>query len=268
MLNSGRVMGRVAVVTGGGDGIGEGVVRRLAAEGAKVLVAERDAAAGERVAAAARSEFGADVVALRVDVSRRAEVDGMVAAAIDRWGTIDVLVNNAWGGGRLGWVQNKDDATLEQAFRVGYYGPLWAMQAAFPHMRKQGRGNIINMCSLNGVNAHVGTLEYNSAKEALRTLTRTAAREWARFGIVANAVCPGAKTAAFRRVAESNPEMVALADQANPMGYLGDPESDIAPVVLFLASDDAHYVTGNTLYVDGGSHINGVSWVPDLPDDA
>lgn len=267
-MGMGRLSGRVAIVTGGGDGIGEGVVRRFAAEGARVLIAERDAAAGRRVADAVTSEFGADAVALEVDVSVRDQVEAMVASAIDRWGTLDVLVNNAWGGGRLGWVQNKDSAVIEQAMRVGYYGPLWAMQAAFPHMRRQGRGNIINMCSLNGVNAHVGTLEYNSAKEALRTLTRTAAREWARFGIVANAVCPGAKTAAFRRIAASNPEMVALADQANPMGYLGDPERDIAPVVLFLASDDAHYLTGNTLFVDGGSHINGVSWVPDLADGA
>ena len=267
-MGIGRLSGRVAIVTGGGDGIGEGVVRRFAAEGARVLIAERDAAAGRRVADAVTAEFGADAVALEVDVSVRDQVEAMVAHAIDRWGSLDILVNNAWGGGRLGWVQNKDSAVIEQAMRVGYYGPLWAMQAAFPHMRRQGRGNIINMCSLNGVNAHVGTLEYNSAKEALRTLTRTAAREWARFGIVANAVCPGAKTAAFRRIAASNPEMVALADQANPMRYLGDPERDIAPVVLFLASDDAHYLTGNTLFVDGGSHINGVSWVPDLADDA
>jgi NAD(P)-dependent dehydrogenase (short-subunit alcohol dehydrogenase family) len=113
----------------------------------------------------------------------------------------------------------------------------------------------------------VGTTEYNCAKEALRALTRTAAREWATHGIVVNAVCPGAKTAAFRAIAETNPELVALADAANPMGRLGDPEADIAPVLAFLASEDARYLTGNTLFVDGGSHINGVSWVPDLPDE-
>jgi NAD(P)-dependent dehydrogenase (short-subunit alcohol dehydrogenase family) len=140
------------------------------------------------------------------------------------------------------------------------------MQAAFPLMRAHGRGSIVNVCSLNGVNAHVGTAEYNCAKEALRALTRTAAREWAPFGIVTNVICPGARTAAFRRVAREHPEIAAVADGANPMGRLGDPDEDIAPVAVFLASDDARYLTGNTLFVDGGSHINGVAWTPALPE--
>jgi NAD(P)-dependent dehydrogenase (short-subunit alcohol dehydrogenase family) len=149
---------------------------------------------------------------------------------------------------------------------MAFYGPFWAMQAAFPLMKAQGWGRIINLCSLNGVNAHVGTAEYNCSKEALRALTRTAAREWAPHGIVANVICPGAKTAASRAVFAEHPELERVADASNPMGRLGDPDADIAPVAVFLASDDARYLTGNTLFVDGGGHINGVSWVPDLPD--
>jgi NAD(P)-dependent dehydrogenase (short-subunit alcohol dehydrogenase family) len=110
----------------------------------------------------------------------------------------------------------------------------------------------------------MGTLEYNAAKEALRTLTRTAAREWAPTGVVVNAICPGAKSAAFTRVVGNHPEIAAAADAANPMGRIGDPDDDIAPVALFLASEDCRYLTGNTLFVDGGAHINGVSWAPDL----
>jgi NAD(P)-dependent dehydrogenase (short-subunit alcohol dehydrogenase family) len=125
---------------------------------------------------------------------------------------------------------------------------------------------VVNLCSLNGVNAHVGTLQYNAAKEALRAASRTAAREWAPWQIRVNVICPGAKTAASRAVFEQNPELEELADVANPMGRLGDPEEDIAPVALFLASDDARYVTGNTLFVDGGTHINGAAWAPDLGD--
>jgi NAD(P)-dependent dehydrogenase (short-subunit alcohol dehydrogenase family) len=263
---SGRLHDRVAIVTGGGDGIGHGICRRFAAEGAKVVVAELNDATGPKVAQEIHDEFGVDAFAIRTDVSNKADVTAMVDAARDRFGTVDILVNNAWGGGSLKRVEFKTDDDMAHGMGVGFYGPFWAMQAVFPIMKAQRRGNIINLCSLNGVNAHVGTAEYNTAKEALRSLTRTAAREWAPHGIVANVICPAAKSAAFRAVMESNPELVAAADASNPMGRIGDPEADIAPVAAFLASDDARYVTGNTLFVDGGGHINGVVWVPDLPD--
>jgi NAD(P)-dependent dehydrogenase (short-subunit alcohol dehydrogenase family) len=264
----GRIDGRVAVITGAGDGIGYGIARCFAREGAAVVVTDIDGAAAGRARDTLVAEFGATADALTVDVTRKDDVVAMVDRTVERFGTVDILVNNAWGGGGLGRLEHKTDALLEHGMLVAYFGPFWAMQAAFPHMRAQGRGNIVNLCSLNGVNAHVGTADYNAAKEALRALTRSAAREWAPYGIVANALCPGAKTAAFRTVAAAHPEIATMADAANPMGYLGDPERDIAPVALFLASDDAHYLTGNTLFVDGGSHINGVAWTPDLPDGA
>lgn len=119
--------------------------------------------------------------------------------------------------------------------RRSFFGPYDAMKAAFSVMRDKRYGRIISLCSLNGVNAHIGSVEYNAAKEAMRTLTRTAAREWAATGIVA------------------------------PMGRMGDPCDDIAPVAVFLASEGACYLTGNTLFVDGGSHINGSAWAPELP---
>ncbi len=112
----------------------------------------------------------------------------------------------------------------------------------------------------------MGTVEYNSAKEALRSATRTAAREWAPLGITANIICPAAKSASFFRVMDEFPELIAAADAANPMGRMGDCEEDIGPVAVFLASEGSSYVTGNTLFVDGGSHINGSSWAPDLGD--
>lgn len=256
----GELDGRVAVVTGAGDGIGRGVARRFAAEGARVLVAELN----EETGAAVAVEIGENARFVQTDVTDRAQVEAMVAAAVETWGSVDVLVNNAWGAGTVSRVEHKTDQQLARGFAMGYYGPLWAMQAAFPHMKARGWGRVVNMCSLNGVNAHMGTLEYNSAKEALRTLTRTAAREWAPTGVVVNAICPGAKSAAFRRMAAEHPEIEAAADRANPMGRLGDPETDIAPVAVFLASEGARYLTGNTLFADGGSHINGVAWTPDL----
>jgi NAD(P)-dependent dehydrogenase (short-subunit alcohol dehydrogenase family) len=254
------------VITGAGDGIGEGIARRFAAEGAHVMVTDINGDAAERVARSLHQEFGAYAQHLAPDVREKQQVLDMIEATVDAFGTLDVLVNNAWGGGQLGRLENKSDELLAHGMSVAYFGPFWAMQAAFPHMRPQGRGNIISLCSLNGVNAHIGTTEYNGAKEALRALTRTAAREWAPYGIVANIICPGAKTAAFRSLVEVHPEIGRLADESNPMGRLGDPEFDIAPVAVFLASDDARYLTGNTLYVDGGSHINGVAWAPELPE--
>lgn len=167
-----QLEGRVAVITGGGDGIGAGVARRFAAEGAAVLVADVNEETGRAVA----DEIGGRFV--RTDVADKAQVLEMVDTAVREWGSVDVLVNNAWAAGELGRVEDKTDALLARGLGIGFYGPFWAMRAAFPHMRERGWGRIVNMCSLNGVNAHMGTLEYNAAKEALRTLTRTAAREW------------------------------------------------------------------------------------------
>ncbi len=262
----GRLDGRTGVVTGAGDGIGRAIARALAAEGANVVVADLDEGAARATAEGISAAGVGAALSLQVDVREKADVVGMVAAAAETFGTVDILVNNAWGGGKLGRLEHKTDELLAHGITVAYFGPFWAMQAAYPMMRARGRGNIINLCSLNGVNAHIGTAEYNCAKEALRALTRTAAREWAPHGIVANVLCPGAKTAAFQRLAERQPELAAAADAANPMGRLGDPDTDIAPVAVFLAGDEARYLTGNTLFVDGGSHINGSPWAPDLPD--
>lgn len=254
-----RLAGRVAIVTGAGDGIGAAVARAYATEGARVVVAELSEENGRAVAEEIDGLF------VRTDVSDKAQVQVMIDAAVSTYGSIDILVNNAWGSIPFSRVEHKTDDMIDQALAVGFRGPLWAMQAAFPHMVQRGWGRVINMCSLNGVNAHIGSLEYNSAKEALRALTRTAAREWAPTGIVVNAMAPGAKSAAFRRVMGDHPELEKMADQGNPMGRIGDPLDDIAPVAVFLASDDCRYLTGNTLFVDGGAHINGVAWQPELP---
>src|SRR4051794_24010258 len=193
----GRIDGRVAVVTGGGEGIGRGIAHRFAREGARLLIAEIDTERGERVVGEL-GELGAEAAFVATDVRDQGQVEAMVDAAVARWGTIDILVNNAWGGGSLGRVERKTNAQMAHGYAIGFQGPLWAMQHAFPTMKAQGSGRVVNICSLNGVNAHMGTLEYNCAKEALRTLSRTAAREWAPFGITVNVICPAALTASSR----------------------------------------------------------------------
>jgi NAD(P)-dependent dehydrogenase (short-subunit alcohol dehydrogenase family) len=261
-----RLAGRVAIVTGAGRGIGRGIARRFAAEGARVVVAEIDEACGRAVAESIACELGGEARFQRTDVGVKADVLALVERTVTDFGTADVLVNNAWGGGSVERLERKSDASMEHAFRVGLMGAFWAMQAVFPHMRSAAWGRIVNLCSLNGVNAHMYTAEYNAAKEALRALTRTAAREWARYGICANVICPAARSLQYDAFARASPENAAKLLEQNPMGRMGDPEADIAPAALFLASDEARYVTGNTLHVDGGGHINGVSWSPELPE--
>lgn len=261
-----RMKDRVALVTGAGAGIGEGIARRLASEGAALWLADVNGEAVERVAEAIRSDFAAEVGFGRSNVTKPDEVDSLVRAAQARFRRVDVLVNNAWGQrpGRRGHagVEAVSDEDVEWAMRMAPQAALWAMQAVFPGMRERRWGRVINLCSLNGVNAHPYSVDYNMAKEALRTLTRTAAREWAPHGICCNAICPGAATDAYRRYAAAQPENAAEMLRFNPMGRMGDPETDIGGVALFLASEDCRYLTGNTLFVDGGSHINGVPWLP------
>ena len=260
-----RLEGRAALITGAGDGIGRGIARRFAREGARVLVAEKDEARGRAAVEEIREEIGGVAEFLATDVTQKAAVEEAVAGCVSRWGQVDIVVNNAWGGGSTSRLEEKTDDLMRHGFSVGVMAAFWSMQAAFPYMKEQSFGRFINLCSLNGVNAHIFTAEYNIAKEGLRALTRTAAREWARHGIVANIICPAAETAAYKAFAQWSPENAADLLRQNPMGYMGDPEEDIAPVAVFLASEDARYMTGNTLFVDGGGHINGVSWAPELP---
>lgn len=261
-----RLLGKVAIITGAGQGVGKGIARRFASEGASVVIAEINSDTGRKTAQELRSDFGAKVEFIQTDVSEKGSVTAMIDASVTTYGRLDILVNNAYVIGRISRLEHKPDGHMDRAVRVGLYGPFWAMQAVFPHMCRNGGGRIISICSLNGVNAHMYSAEYNAVKEGLRALTRTAAREWARHNILANIICPAAQTGAYEAFLRANPENAAILLKQNPMGRMGDSERDIGGVALFLASDDSCYVTGNTIFADGGSHINGVSWSPDLPD--
>ena len=259
-MNSERLKDKVAIVTGAGQGIGLGIARRLHTEGATIVIAEYDAAKG-RIAAESlqRGTF------LETDVSCREQVLAMVEMTLDQFGAVDILVNNAYPTGiPPSRLEDREDDEFERAFKGGFMSAWWSMKACFPSMKEKQWGRIVNLASLNGVNAHPYTAEYNSSKEGLRGLSRTAAREWAKHGICVNILCPAATTPAYERFKKHSPDNAAMMLKQNPMGRMGDPEQDIGSVAAFLASEDARYLTGNTLFADGGSHINGVSWEPPL----
>lgn len=254
---------KVALVTGAGTGIGRGIARAFARAGARVVVAEYNEDTGAETAAEL-AELGGEGLFIPTDIMDVATVTAAVDATVEHWGTIDILVNNAYPTmtHRPEPLEAIDQSRLQDSMTAGFLAVSAAMKAAFPTMKQNAYGRIINICSLNGVNAHKFTADYNAAKEAVRAYTRTAAVEWAPHGITANIICPGAATTPYKTLAEFMPDMAEEINRSNPMGYMGDAERDIAPVAVFLASDMSVYMTGNTLFVDGGGHINGVPWAP------
>lgn len=253
------------MVTGGGQGVGLGIARRFAAEGATVLLSQRNAEVGEAAAQAIRADFGARVEFVQADVTVRDEVYGLVEMTNKLFGGIDILVNNA-GGSFPKRLENHTDEDLAFGLNLNLWSSFWGMNAAFPHMKRQKWGRIINLGSLNGVNAHPYTVQYNISKEAVRALTRTAAVEWAEHGICCNVICPSAASPAGEEYMRNNPEMMkAVLDQI-PFRRFGNAEDDIGPVAAFLASDESQFLTGMTFFADGGTHINGVQFRPVVED--
>lgn len=250
----GLLQGKVALVTGAGGGIGRGIARRFAREGASVVIAEIDQERGAQVAREI-GQSGGQATFVRTDVSLKEEVVAAVEAAGSRYGRLDVLVNNASRLSPNVLLEQKTDAMLEQTLRTGLWATWWAMQAALPWMQRQRGGRIINFSSIDAAAGAWLHADYNLTKGAIEALTRSAAVEWGRFNILVNAIAPAAAGTVFVELSERIPGFAEAAAAANPLGRVGDPEEDIAPVAVFLASEAARYVTGELVRVDGGQHI-------------
>ncbi|MCU1692803.1 MAG: short-chain dehydrogenase [Frankiales bacterium] len=249
-----RLAGKVAVVTGGAKGIGRGIARRFVREGATVLVGDVDEVAGAKTEAELL-ELGGTAAFVRTDVTQKADVVGLVERAVAEHGRIDVVVNNAIKLSPNVVLEEKTDEMLDSLIRTGLTATWWAMQAAFPTMRDQGYGRILNMYSIDAENGAWFRSDYIASKSAILGLTRSAAAEWARYGITVNAVAPAAAGSVFEEYAAKDPAFVEMSAKIKPMGRVGYPEEDIAPVLCFLASEDAGYVTGELFHVDGGLHL-------------
>jgi NAD(P)-dependent dehydrogenase (short-subunit alcohol dehydrogenase family) len=242
--------GRVALITGAGQGIGLAIAKAFASAGARLAITGRDAEKIER-AAERLVALGAEVITLPGDVRKRSVAKDNVAAVAQRFGQIDVLVNNAQASVPGVPLADIDDDMVALSMESGLYGSLYHMQAAFPHMKERG-GSIINFGSRTGTVGEVGFGIYAATKEGIRGLSRVAAREWGPHGIRVNVICPAALTDSAKKFAVDYPEQNQYFMSIIPLRRLGDPDSDIAPVAVFLASDEARYVTGQTINVEGG----------------
>jgi 3alpha(or 20beta)-hydroxysteroid dehydrogenase len=247
-----RLAGKVAIVTGAAQGMGEAIARRFAAEGAEVVLADIQQEKG----AATAAELGAAALFVRADVTATADWTRLTAATIDRFGRIDILVNNAGGApGVCSFMQETAD-WHRRIVDLNLTGTWAGMQAVIPHMIAQGGGSIVNISSMDGLVGAAGVASYSAAKFAVTGLTRSVALDVGKDGVRVNSVHPG--MIATPLVLSSGAAGRARIDKAvrqQPIPRMGKPE-EVAAAILFFASDESSFCTGSALVVDGG-HIAG-----------
>ena len=242
-----RFDGKVALVTGAASGIGWATARRMAEEGARVVLSDLD---GDRLAQRVAELEAQRAMAVATDVSELEACGAMVAQTMERFGRLDILVNNAGIGG-YGRVGELDPEQWRRVLAVDLDAVFYGSRAAMPHLVASGRGAIVNTASISGLGGDYGFSAYNAAKAGVINLTRTMAIDYAREGLRVNSVSPGLVITPLASVLHENNALMAEYAERVPMGRGARPE-EIAAAICFLASDDASYVTGCNLVVDGG----------------
>ena len=244
-----KLQDKVAIVTGSGQGVGRGVALALASEGATVVLMGRTGAKVERVAAEI-TDRGGTALAIEGDVTRPEDIESTLAATLEAFGRLDILVNNAQHIHR-GPLLETSDSDAQASWESGPLATLRFMRAAHPHLK--GGGVIINVGSRVGVRPDpMGFGAYAAAKEAIRALSRTAAMEWGPDGIRVNVILPFATSPELERMQREDPEAYARTRDATALGRVGDPEIDVGRAVAFLAGPDAGFITGTSIGLDGG----------------
>jgi NAD(P)-dependent dehydrogenase (short-subunit alcohol dehydrogenase family) len=249
--------GRVALVTGAGRGIGLEYARRLSKDGATVAVADIDEQSAAAVATDIRNA-GWSASHLAFDISDAEACIKSVAGVVARYGQIDILVNNAglFAGGGFGLADQIALRDWQRMIDVNISGTFFMCRAAIPHMKRQGWGRIINQGSVSAYTANPGALHYSLSKAAISTMTKTLARELGRFGITVNAIAPGIIDTAATVSVFGSGDAAEKAGALTAVGRIGHAD-DLSPVVAFLCSSEAAYITGQTLVVDGGTIMFG-----------
>ncbi len=246
----GRLEGKAAVVTGGGRGIGRAICLAFAKEGADVIVnyATKDQPAQEVVEKIL--QMGRKAVAVKGNVAVRADVERIIQAAIDHFGKIDILVNNA-GATRPAMLHKMTEDQWNEVIDIHLKGPFLCIQVASKYMMEQRSGKIINVTSAAGISGTKGQINYSSAKGGIIALTKSAARELAGYGITVNVVSPGYVSTEMTEKIRTDPKLKEIYTGRILLGRFAEPE-EVAPVFVFLASDEANYITGQLICVDGG----------------
>ena len=254
----GRLDGKVAVVTGGTQGIGRGIVLRFLKEGAKVIYCSRNPRNNADMLPLLEAIPGAPARAryISADVGVKEQIQGVVHQAVSTFGRIDIVVNNAQGIAPLKPILDKPDEDYAMTLATGFYHSLWTMQAALPYVRRQGGGgSFINFSShwaLNGMNY---SSDYNITKAANEALTRSAANEFGGDGVTVNCITPAGDSYAYRVYCDANPGMHDAITATIPARRMGDCEVDIAGAILGLVSGNGRFITGQTFCVDGGAWL-------------
>jgi NAD(P)-dependent dehydrogenase (short-subunit alcohol dehydrogenase family) len=250
VLDSFRLDGKVALITGGARGLGKTMATALAQAGADVAITGRTSGTVDEVASAIASETGRRCRAFAADVTVAADVDKLVAAVDAEFGQIDILVNNA-GTNIRGAIDQLPEADWDTVINTNLKGPFLCARAIGPAMVKRGWGRVINLGSILGVVGLPGRAPYASSKAGVINLTRVLALEWAGTGVTANAICPGPFATEMNRALLDDPVKYQEFVKNIPMGRWGELE-ELAGAVVFLASDASSFVTGSSLFVDGG----------------
>lgn len=245
-----RLKDKVTIITGGAGGIGRGMAMAYVKEGAKVAIVDLDKEAGEKVLKELQ-KYSPDSLFIQQDLTDRDKLSDIVEQVADKYGKIDILINNAHAS-KMASIEETTQADLDFSFNTGFYPTFYLMQAALPYL-KETKGKIINFSSGAGINGHTNQGTYAAAKEAIRGISRVAANEFGPFGINVNIISPIAKSEGIMKWAEESPEYYENTLSGIPMGRLGDVEEDIGRTAVFLGSEDSDYITGQTIMVDGGS---------------